>query len=295
MAEKLEISRKNSAGNGSRHSRAEAVISSLSGLSLAKVLLATMATSRPRTRLLAHSFLRVLAPGSRVSYIYKIGDRKLNGFLRWKNIDSDLQSALELAVGDCYRLNQIPRPDFIVDGGANTGLFTLAAAAKWPNVPIVAFEPVPSNVEAIRAHLETNNFEDRAKVEQAALAGIDGSRRFFLREANQGSFSGDISSRDVMDVSCRAIAQYLPSNPDLLKLIKLDIEGGEVEVLDALFANGGVKKTIIVMELHNTPVTRPWIDELAQRIGYSIEFYQIGSTTAHCQLVSPDLRAVEVS
>jgi hypothetical protein len=51
-----------------------------------------------------------------------------------------------------------------------------------------------------------------------------------------------------------------------------------------------MKKTIIVMELHNTPVTRPWINELARRIGYGLEFYEVGSVTAHCQLTSPDLQ-----
>ncbi|MGA9669452.1 MAG: FkbM family methyltransferase [Terracidiphilus sp.] len=262
---------------------------SLSGLSLIKVLLALMATSRPRVRFLAHGLLKLLAPGSRVTYAYRIGNRKLKGFLRWKDIDSDLQSATELAWGDCYHLSQIPRPDFIVDGGANIGLFTVAAAIKWPDAPIIAFEPVPSNVEAIRSHLGANHLERHVTVEQAALAGRDGSRRFFVRQANQGSFTDDISSHEAIDVSCRAIAKFLPPNPDITKLIKLDIEGGEVEVLDALFANGGMKKTIIVMELHNTPVTRPWIDELARRIGYRLEFFEIGSLTAHCQLTSLDL------
>lgn len=63
-------------------------------------------------------------------------------------------------------------------------------------------------------------------------------------------------------MNCRALDQYLPSDSEKLKLIKLDIEGALVEVLDACFKNGGTKKTIVVMELHNTPVTRPWIEAL---------------------------------
>jgi FkbM family methyltransferase len=264
-------------------------MTALSGLSLVKVLLAVLANSRPRARLLAHGLLKLLAPGPSVSYQYKIGDSKLIGFLRWKDIDSDLQSALELAIADRYRLNQIPRPDFIIDGEANTGLFTLAAAIRWPGVPIVAFEPVPSNLEAIRSHLEANHVGNLVRIEPVALAGVDGSKRFFLRDANQGSFSDDLSADEAIDVSCRALAQYLPSDTEMLKLIKLDIEGAEVEVLDALFEIGGTKKTIIVMELHNTPVTRPWIEELAHRIGFTLEFLEIGSVTAHCQLTSSDL------
>jgi FkbM family methyltransferase len=278
-----------SVGKHSRFIRAKAVVSSLSGLSLVKVLLALTASSRPRARFLAHGLLKLLAPGSRVSYVYKIGGRKRIGFLRWKHIDSDFQSALELAIGDCYRLSRMPQPDFIVDGGSNTGLFILAAAARWPKVPIVAFEPVPSNFEAINAHLAANHLESPPRIERVALAGRDGTKRFFVREANQGSLAGDLPAHETIEVSCRALAQYLPTDPTKLKIIKLDIEGGEVEVLDALFAGGGTTKTIVVMELHNTPVTRPWIEELARRIGFSIEFYEVGAVTAHCQLTSPDL------
>jgi FkbM family methyltransferase len=276
-------------GKHNRFKRANAAVSSLSGLSLVKILLALAASSRPRARFLAHGLLKLLAPGSRVSYVYKIGGRKMVGFLRWKHINSDLQSALELAIGDCYRLSQMPKPDFIVDGGSNTGLFILAATARWPNVPIVAFEPVPSNFEAITAHLAANHLERSLRIERVALAGGDGIKRFFVREANQGSLAGDLPAYETMEVNCHALAQYLPTDPGKVKIIKLDIEGGEVEVLDALFAAGPTAKTIVVMELHNTPVTRPWIEELARRIGFSIEFYELGGVTAHCQLTSPDL------
>ncbi len=278
-----------SSHNSRRFVRAKAVMARLSGLSLIKVLLAVLASSRPRVRRLSHGLLKLITLGPRVSYKYRIQNRNLIGFLRWEHIDSDLQSALELAVGDCYQLNRIPRPDFIVDGGANTGLFSLTAIARWPGVPIVAFEPVPSNLEAIESHLKANHAENLVRIERAALAGVDGSKRFFIREANQGSFSADLPADCAIDVDCRMLAPYLPSNPETLKLIKLDIEGAEVEVLDALFKNGGLKKTIIIMELHNTPVTRPWIEDLAQRIGYTIEFTQIGSITAHCKLTSLDL------
>jgi FkbM family methyltransferase len=258
-----------------------------------KILLLVAVTSRPRYRSLVHALLKLISPGSRISFRYKIANRKIVSFLRWEYLDSDLQSALELAVGDCYRLKQLQRPDFIVDGGSNSGLFLLAASARWTGVPIVAFEPVPANVEIIKAHLIANHFEGSVRVVQAALAGKDGSKRFYLREANQGSFTDELPAEGFMDVETLALAPFLPSDPNLLKLIKLDIEGGEVEVLDALFRDGGIRKTIIVMELHNTPVTRPWIEELAHRIGYRIEFYEVGSVTAHCQLLSPDLLATD--
>ena len=273
---------------GDRFIRARAVIGSLSGISMIKVLLAVLANSRPRARRFAHCLLKMLAPGVSVSYNYRIGNRPLVGFLRWEHIDSDLQSALELAIDDRYRLVRIPQPDFIVDGGANTGLFSLAVATKWPAAKIIAFEPVPANVDAIEAHLKANHAESLVKVENAALAGMNGKKRFFLREANQGSFSAELPGVSI-NVDCRALAQYLPANQESLKLIKLDIEGAEVEVLDALFENGGTKKTIVVMELHNTPLTKPWIEALARRIGFALEFYEIGSVTAHCQLTSPDL------
>jgi FkbM family methyltransferase len=261
----------------------------LSGFSMVKVLLAVMANSRPHTRPFALGLLKLLAPGPRVSFVYKFNGCKRIGFLRWKYIDSDVQVALEFVTGDWYRLSRIPQPDFIVDGGANTGLFTLAATARWPNVPIIAFEPVPENVEAIKNHIKANHIQKHVRIEPAALAGSDGNKRFFLRELCQGGFFENLPAAGTIDVRCRVLSQYFPSDPNMLKLIKLDIEGGEIEVLDELFQNGGLKKTIIVMELHTPPATREWIEELARRIGYRIEFFQFGPVTAHCQLTSPDL------
>ena len=270
--------------------RAKMVISKLAGLSRVKFVLAVMANSRPRLRFLAHNLLKLLGHGPSVVYTYRIGGRTLTGFLRWKHIHSDVEVALELAVGDNYRLQQLPQPDFVIDGGANIGLFALAAAARWPKAPIIAFEPVHENVEAIRAHLRANHFENQIKVEEAALAGSDGSKRFFIRKSGQAGFvASSLPILETVDVACCALARFLPQDPDLLKLIKMDIEGGEVEVLEALFANGGLKKTIIVMEIHFPPATRQWIEDLARRIGYIIEFYEFGPVTAHCQLASPDL------
>src|ERR1017187_6919778 len=164
---------------GVRFPRAKAVIASLTGLSLVKLLLAVLANGHPRVRFLAFGLLKAIAPGRRVAFSYKIDGRPLVGFLRWKDIDSDLQSALELATDDRYRLDQLPPPDFVLDGGANTGLFSLAAASRWPGAEIVAFEPVPSNVEAIEAHLKANHVESLVNIEKAALAGSDGTKRFF--------------------------------------------------------------------------------------------------------------------
>ena len=269
--------------------RAKAVVSSLRGISALKILLALAATSRPRARRVSHAILRILSPGKHIKYSYKVAGHRLSGFLRWKDIDSDLQSTLELAVGDCYRLNSLPKPDVIIDGGANTGLFSLAAAARWPDSRIIAFEPSPSNIDAIKAHLKENRLQSRVRLEQVALSGAKETKRFFIREANQGSLTADLPADESIDVDCRQLAEYLPKEADTLKLIKLDIEGGEVDALNALFEVGGTPRTIIVMELHNTPITRPWIEELAERINYSIEFYEVGSVTAHCQLNSPDL------
>jgi hypothetical protein len=83
--------------------------------------------------------LRFRAGCSLIRYGYTIGDRKLAGFLRWKHIDSDLQTALELAIGDCYRLSKLQRPDFIIDGGANRGLFFLGCCIEMAYGPCDCF------------------------------------------------------------------------------------------------------------------------------------------------------------
>jgi FkbM family methyltransferase len=210
--------------------------------------------------------------------------KNCNAMLRLKHLDSDMQSVLELAVGDRYRLAQLPEPDLIIDGGANTGLFTVAAAARWPNAKIIAFEPVPHNVAMIRRHIEWNSLEDTVEIHEAALANRRGSLDFYLRGANEGSFSSTPGWNSIIKVPLRALHEVLKQKQFCSLLIKLDIEGAEVEVLQGLFEEEISNNVTIVLELHEISRNRGFVENLAVRYGLHLEFFEEAEHTGHCQL-----------
>jgi FkbM family methyltransferase len=115
---------------------------------------------------------------------------------------------------------------FIIDVGAHYGYFSLIAAQLVrPKGVVWAFEPRPSNLRVLRVNLRANGATNVTVWEQAVGAG-GGSGRF---DARHGSGTGRLSQRGGITVSVVAMDDLpLPRPPSL---IKVDVEGGEVEVL----------------------------------------------------------------
>src|SRR5262249_40458252 len=236
--------------------RARQILKHAHGLSAIKILLSTSISSRPAFRHLSIAALRLLSPGQYVQFDYVLADKGLKGLLRFNHINADTQSALELAIGDCYRLPDLPSPELVIDGGGNTGLFAVAACARWPKANVILCEPVAANVEIIKEVLKINSYLGRVSVRHVALWSETGTRTFYLRDANQGSFDGEVAWTGSIIVPTIRLAELIDAVPRRLCLIKLDIEGAEMEVLRDYFSLGQIHKTIIVMELHRSDISR---------------------------------------
>src|SRR5262249_32006718 len=165
---------------------ARRILRGTKGRSRLMFLIAQASLSRPRLAGPCRSLLRRFARCGRLPFDYLINGRRRHAFLRLEHLGGDLYSAMELAVGNLYRLEKLPKPDLVIDGGANTGLFTLAAAARWPEARIRVCEPVPHNLAIVDEHLRINSVQ--AEVLPVALGGAAGRATFYCRQANQGSF-----------------------------------------------------------------------------------------------------------
>jgi FkbM family methyltransferase len=202
-----------------------------------------------------------------------------------EHLQSDLCSALELAVNDCYCLDGLSAPEFVVDGGGNTGLFTLAASARWPNAQFVICEPVPANLEILRENLALNRLE--AQVLPVCLGDAPGRTRFFCREANQGSFSPELPFRSVIEVGVRTLSEVCRGHEGEQTLVKLDIEGAELGVLEEFFAVQR-PRTVVVGELHQHSLQKKSLCELTRRAGWNLQFLREDTQTSQFQMFSPD-------
>jgi FkbM family methyltransferase len=161
----------------------------------------------------------------------------------------------------------------VVDVGANIGYYTLAMAkACGPHGRVYAYEPNPTAFAVLRDNVALNLFDDRVTTLQRAAHKEAGTavlhaNRAFLGASVVGA-DLDLGGRpapeqfDEVAVRSERLDEGLRHVEDL-SLIKVDVEGGEPDVLEGLeglFSRGAVRALDIeVMEVN---AGRRW-DELA--------------------------------
>lgn len=126
------------------------------------------------------------------------------------------------------------RGDVVVDVGAHVGFFTLLAARLvGPDGHIRAFEPVPTNFEALEANLELNGYTwvspTRAAVSDSPATVSLGLAEYRLVGASTADFSvgGELSSVRAPAVTL----DHVVGADDHVRLLKIDAEGHEPQVL----------------------------------------------------------------
>jgi FkbM family methyltransferase len=125
-----------------------------------------------------------------------------------------------------------PRPT-IVDAGANIGVSAVWLAAHYPGAALHCFEPEPANFGLLR-----HNLAGRANTwcEQAALGAREGTVDLFVTErlSDYSVFPPDAPAT-VCPVRAVRLADYLAGQGiERVDLLKLDVEGSEVDVLRGL-------------------------------------------------------------
>jgi FkbM family methyltransferase len=129
----------------------------------------------------------------------------------------------------------LPRDAVAVDGGAHIGVLTVLLASLCPAGRVYAFEPGHASRRHLAENVEANHL-DNVVVEDAALYDRDGDVVFEFNELYPAGSHVDSSGRSVHSVRfdtwarARGIAR--------LDLLKLDVEGSELAVLD------GARETI---------------------------------------------------
>lgn len=141
--------------------------------------------------------------------------------------------------------------DLFVDIGANIGSYSILASAAGAQV--IAFEPVPSTFESLLDNIHINRLESRVDARNKAVGRKDGELEMIADQdtTNQALRTGDQYSGNTVRVPMVALDSTLR---DLApKLIKIDVEGFETEVL------AGAQKTLakptlraVIMELNGS-------------------------------------------
>lgn len=142
------------------------------------------------------------------------------------------------------------------DIGANVGFVTiLAAKIVGPTGRVVAFEPVPGNVAAIKENLALNEI-DWVDVHETAIARSSGSASLIVSSVSAFSRLSSISvptgARERIDVTVNSVDEFLMSpaepTPDL---IKIDVEGAELEVIAGMRDTLVEHHPVVLCEVHD--------------------------------------------
>lgn len=144
----------------------------------------------------------------------------------------------------------------VLDIGANIGYYALMELGLiGPSGRLVAVEPSPSNVELLRRNLALNNHSD-IEVHQVAISDQSGFKPFFLSEmSNLNTFHDNGTgllhlSGKTVDVRTATVPEIMSGRP--LDLIRMDVEGHEVEVINGLLPaiERGETSPTIIFETH---------------------------------------------
>ena len=179
--------------------------------------------------------------------------------------DPDVQRAISAAV----------RPgDVVYDIGAHLGFFALGAARlAGPSGRVVAFDGDPDNVVRLRENVLRNQLEARLQVVHAAVwsysAGDGISFRRGIEPRAQGGVEADgyrpiLGSGGLIRVPAMTLDDFIARGGPLPQLLKIDVEGGESEVLRGgagLFAS---QRPLIIAEVHHEQAAREigaWMED----------------------------------
>jgi FkbM family methyltransferase len=141
-------------------------------------------------------------------------------------------------LGDIRYLWRILRPGMVfLDIGAHHGLYSLVAAKRLgADSTVVAFEPSQNEFRRLRFHLRLNGMRS-VRAEPIALGATSSNQKFFQiisGDNTRGGLRPPASSDRVLEtlVETACLDDYLRRRAvNRVDLVKLDVEGAELEVL----------------------------------------------------------------
>lgn len=133
-----------------------------------------------------------------------------------------------------YRLDEIDfQPgDIVIDIGAQVGIVSTYLGKKYPDIRILAYEPVPQNYQRLIRNLAANDVHNVTAFRMA----VTGDGRMLKLSGNLQGNSGGVSaftnpSDQTFEAPSITLDQILDKLPHV-KLLKIDCEGAEYEILE---------------------------------------------------------------
>ena len=161
---------------------------------------------------------------------------------------------------------EINRNDVVIDIGAHIGLFSLLVSQYCKTGKIFSFEPMRENFDLLVSNLELNRMKNVFPF-NVAVSKNSGKLNLFLNsdQSAHSIFSESSESVTVESISLQKI--FEENKISSCKLLKLDCEGAEYDIIDSLPPEYLAKIQNMAIEYHSAD-TKP---ELAKNLMLKIK------------------------
>lgn len=167
-----------------------------------------------------------------------------------------------------------PGAETVLDVGANTGVYSLAAAALNPQARVIAFEPVPRVFERLKANVALNG--SRVVVENIAVSDRDGVATLHDTD-NEHEYSASLDhgmlgarySRSY-EVPTATLDNYCAAQGiGRVDLVKIDVERHEPSVFRGFQRRLAENRPTVLVEILDAEIGRAVTEQIAG-LGYCI-------------------------
>ena len=182
--------------------------------------------------------------------------------------------------------------DVVIDIGANVGMVSILLAKKFPFLKIYSFEPLKENYDNFIKNIELNNIPKGVITAENKAVTKDGRLiTMSINSANKGGSSttdvisvNSIMTKENSQVESITLEEIFKKyNINKLKLLKIDCEGSEYEILYNV--NTDILNNIenLIGEFHeNKDLTDEYdIDKLCEYVSKYIKNYKV-TKARHC-------------
>ena len=187
----------------------------------------------------------------------------------------------EIFVEGCYDLSLATNPaPFIIDVGANTGLFIIRMKQLYPNAKVAGYEPLPSNFLQLKRSIELSRLDD-VEIFMQGVGSTPRIEKLYIHPKNIGGhsiFQSQAEGSKYIEVDLIDVEGLLRStNGRTCNLLKLDCEGAEFEIIMSIREHLASRIENIVFEampsLYNVNELIKHLEDIGYRLGRHKDLY----------------------
>jgi FkbM family methyltransferase len=168
-------------------------------------------------------------------------------------------SSIEVFSFDAYRLQELRlgTVSTFLDIGANVGVFSLAVAERFPSARGIAVEPIPRTLRYLQRNLARNSLIPAVSPRWGAVTAA-GETSEFVYDPRDSPRARAVDAPDTagerVTVPAFRLGHLAEKFHEGIDLVKIDIEGGEYELVDDLVEFVRVMPVRrLVIEYHEVP------------------------------------------